>query len=151
MGLAPNSPFWEGIQKSVELEDNKISLEFCNYPDHEGIKTNTLPAGELVMVQISPANSVFNFPGKMSYTDSEKNKIERDTKICVENSKNLLFQTLKSLNDIILGKLCKEIYDCTTESDLNDFKKSDEIIKLTMEGKVIHSASLKDGNLNNII
>ena len=124
-----------------------MSLQFCLYPDHEGVKTNTLPKGELVMMKVSPSNTLFKFPGTMKYTDSAQNKIEKDTQICVENSKNLLFQTLKSLNDILLGKLCQDQYDCTTQSDLNNFKNEDEAIKLSMEGKVINSASLKDGNL----
>lgn len=124
-----------------------MSFKLSFYPDHESLKTDNLPEGELIMMQVSPESSLFNFPGTLKYTDNADNKIEKDSNICLENNKKLHFQTLKSLVNILMNKLCKEPFDCLTKDDLKEFDDNNTAIELNMTGKVVHSASLKDGNL----
>lgn len=128
----------------MNLINNKLSLKLSLYPGHEFISTNDLPLGELIMIQISPKIDVFNFPGSVTL-NGKSSKIVKDMSICIDNSTDLLFQATKSLTQSLLSMLCKDYTQCSQKDQLNDFKDKDELLVLHMQGKVIQSASLKDG------
>jgi hypothetical protein len=94
---------------------------------------------------------MFKFPGTLSIKNKGDDKFQKSLSVCLDNSKNLKFQVLKSVRDILMTKLCQEPTDCSTKDDLNDFNGSDQVLELHMIGKVIRNEALKDGRLFYII
>ena len=97
------------------------------------------------MMEVDPSNDIFKFPGTLSITSQEGNKYEKKLSVCLDNSKSLQFQVMRTIHDMLKAKLCKEPTSCSTKDDLNDFKKDDQVLELHMVGKVIRNAALKDG------
>jgi hypothetical protein len=129
----------------LELKDNKLAIELNYFPSHEAVRTDHLPLGELVMMEVDPSSPLFKFPGTLTFETVSNIKIVKELAVCLDNSKNLEFQVLKSVYEFFMAKLCEEPTDCTTKDDLNEFKDEDQVLELHMIGKVIRNASLKDG------
>jgi hypothetical protein len=115
------------------------------FPGHESLSFDDLPKGHLIMIPVPVDSESISFVGNMKYSDSKGADAERNATVCVKNSKNKKFLTLKLFNELLMSKLCEEPTSCSMVDDLKSFKEDEVVLEVDVEGKIINNASLKDG------
>lgn len=135
VGLAPRSPFWEGVEKSLFLSKQRFTLQVCYFPEHESIKTHYLYKENKVMIPIPKTNARFSFDSSLKLFGQEK--AFPGFKVCIGNAINSLFRTTKDVYNRLVGLLCKDVSVCQTEGDLRDFDPEANALSFETEGQMI--------------
>lgn len=89
------------------------------------------------------SSEYIQFPSLMHYLDLQNNLVTKDMQVCLDNSEDYFFQAMKGLSQILKEKLCKDIFDCVGEEDLNDFHDSDVAIEFQVKGYSALNSELK--------
>jgi hypothetical protein len=146
VGLAPNSPFWEGVNNSLFLTKGIFAMRITYYPKHETIKAIARFDKDEMMIEIPPENDKFSFTSDINIMSGKPNDVFDSKIICVDNSKdNLIFETNNEIYNKLMDALCVDTASCNREDDLKDFDPNSIIIKITAQARLIHSPQKTSG------
>jgi hypothetical protein len=143
--MAPNSVFWTGLQNSIQFEDNRFLLKMSHFPNHEFLEINSAKNFKRNVVEIDPTSPLIRFPSHVEMKNTVHQKISKDMSICLDNSANLHFQTIKSMEQLLRSLLCRDPNDCDGEEDLNIFDDNETAVMVTINGKMYNSDSKGNG------
>ena len=135
--MAPNSSFWIGLEKSLYLYSNMISIKICNFPGDEYFKTNNMINQNISMIEVPVDQNQFSFFGTLSIKNIKNQEINKKITLCIDNSKNFEFQIMKGFKDLLMSKICQDPLVCTKQEDLNDFNPEEIIIEFDILGNPI--------------
>ena len=121
LGVSPQSTFWDGLQKSIYFKDNRFAMRICYYPNFESLQINYQVMSDQMMIEVPVQNSQFEYQGQLNVKDQQGHMVQKDLSVCIQNSKNLLFQTTKGIYQLIMNKLCAEPLNCVSLNDLKTF------------------------------
>jgi hypothetical protein len=110
-------------------------MKMSYYPEHEYLLISDSPKFKDIIFEIPTSSPLLKLPSKIEIKDTQNKILKKDLSICVDNSKNLHFQAMRSLTQLLKTKLCKDPMNCDGEEDLKTFDDNDIALKININGK----------------
>jgi hypothetical protein len=124
LGLGPNSDVWKYWADIYNFPSGNINLTLCYYKHHEYILFDSkIDFDNEIILKVPKKSDVYMFQGNLQFNDKvigKELKNDQIVNLCLGNEEGLTMKVTPSIMELLKTSLCKNVEDCSEESDLKD-------------------------------